>query len=195
MTSIVSKWHENCSLFRFLSSQSAKNYRFFSMKFYEPQKYKIFTFYWWWMRIFFFIFISLNFLLHFLEVETVVRWDTYHFTQSYCPLFSGIKEIIFKNPTDNYLKFSSSFSAIHSNVFHAAPLQEQNHIKQLKIKHLTINKLPRIMLCTCFCRWLQYFPAENTKFSSQENNCFLPREFYARYENTLHSLREWSAFQ
>ena len=68
------------------------------------------------------------------------------------PLFSGIKEIKFKNPTDNYLKFSSSFSAIHSNVFYAAPLQEQIHIKQLKIKHLTINKLPRILLCTCFCR-------------------------------------------
>ena len=24
----------------------------------------------------------------------------------------------------------------------------------------------------------------------QENTCFLPREFYAQYENTLHSLRE-----
>ena len=131
----------------------------------------------------------------FFEVKTVVRWDTYHFTKSYCPLFSGIKEIKFKNPTDNYLKSSSSFSAIHSNVFYAAPLQEQIHIKQLKIKHLTINKLPRILLCTCFCRWLQYFPAENTKFPGQENDCFQPREFYVPYENQLHSLREWSVFQ
>ena len=142
-----------------------------------------------------FIFISLIFLLHFFEVETVVRWDTYHFTQSYCPLFSGIKEIKFKNPTDNYLKSSSSFSAIYSNVFYAAPLQEQIHIKQLKIKHLTINKLPRILLCTCFCRWLQYIPAENTKFSSQENDCFQPREFYIPYKNQQHSLRKSSRFQ
>ena len=51
LTSVVSTWHENCSLFRFLSSQSAKNYRFFSTEFYEPQKYKIFTFWRGWVGV------------------------------------------------------------------------------------------------------------------------------------------------
>ena len=57
-----------------------------------------------------------------------------------------------------------------------------------------LTKSPWILPWFCFWRWLQYFPAENTKFSGRENNCFLPRKFYARYENQLHSLREWSAF-
>ena len=52
LTSIVSKWHENCSLFRFLSSQSAQNYLFCHVKFYEPQKYKIFTFWRGWVGVF-----------------------------------------------------------------------------------------------------------------------------------------------
>ena len=42
-------WHENCSLFRFLSSQSAQNYLFCPTEFYEPQKHKIFTFWWGWV--------------------------------------------------------------------------------------------------------------------------------------------------
>ena len=39
-TSIVSKWHENCSLFRFLSSQSAKKHLFCPTEFYEPPNTK-----------------------------------------------------------------------------------------------------------------------------------------------------------
>ena len=57
-----------------------------------------------------------------------------------------------------------------------------------------LAKSPWILPWFCFWRWLQYFPAENTKFSGRENTCFLPREFYAQYENQLHSLREWSVF-
>ena len=56
------------------------------------------------------------------------------------------------------------------------------------------TKSPWILPWFCFWRWLQYFPAENTKFSSQENNCFQPREFYSQYENQLHSLREYTSF-
>ena len=57
-----------------------------------------------------------------------------------------------------------------------------------------LAKSPWILPWFCFWRWLQYFPAENTKFSGQENTCFQPRKFYIPYENQQYSCRKSSAF-
>ena len=142
-TNIVSKWHENCSLFRFLSSQSAQNYLFCHVKFYEPQKYKIFISWWGWVGVFF---------------------PTFSF-QVANQSSSDAQSVLFRFPLLHLWVFAFAFMMIYS-YFYDEVVQYRLHPHGYSLEFV----------------------------SDVDCNTFLPRDFYSKCENQLHSLREWSVF-
>ena len=165
MTSIVSTWHENCSLFRFLSSQSAKNYRFFSMEFYEPQKYKIFTFWWGWVGVFC--------PKSFFQMRN----------QSSSNLYFCIFEILLLL----LWWFVPTFMVIY-------PCFYDEVVQYRLYPHGYCFEFVSDVDCNIFQPRIQNFQAEKIIVSSRENSMLNTRIHFILYENEVYSGKERSVF-
>ena len=165
MTNIVSKWHENCSLFRFLSSQSAKNYRFFSMEFYEPQKYKIFTFWREWMGV-----------LYCLSIFQMFNQPS-----------SDAQSVFFNFQLPHLWDFTPAFMMIYPRIYDEV-VQYRLNLHEYCLDFVSDvdcnTSLPRI----------QNFQARKIIVSCRENFMLNMRIHFIPYENEVYSGKEWSVF-
>ena len=165
MTSVVSNWHENCSLFRFLSSQSAKNYRFFSMKFYEPQKHKIFTFWWGWVGV-----LCSN------SSFQVVNQSS-----------SDAQSVLFRFQLPHLWDFTPVFMMIYSCFY--------DEVVEYRLNpHGYCLDFVSAVDCNTFLPRIQNFQARKILVSSRENFMLNMRIHFIPYENEVYSGKEWSVF-
>ena len=165
MTNIVSKWHENCSLFRFLSSQSAKNYRFFSMEFYEPQKYKIFTLWWGWVGVF---------------------CPTFSF-QVVTQCSSDAQSVLLKFQLPHLWVCTPTFMIIYSCFY--------DEVVQYRLNpHGYSFDFVSDVDCNTSLPRIQNFQARKILVSSRENFMLNTRIHFIPYENEVYSSKEWSVF-
>ena len=158
-------WHENCSFFRFLSSQSAKNYRFFSMEFYEPQKYKIFTFWREWMGV-----------LCCLSIFQMFNQPS-----------SDAQSVFFKFPLPHLWVFAPAFIVIYAYFYDEVDEYRLNH------HEYSLDFVSGVDWSTFLPR-IQNFQARKILVSSRENFMLDTRIHFIPYENEVYSSKEWSAF-
>ena len=164
-TSIVSKWHENCSLFRFLPPFSVQNHRFCPMEFYEPRKYKIFTFWWGWVEMF---------------------CPTFSFQAANQPS-SDVQSVFFKFQLPHLWDFTPAFMMIYSRIYDEVVLYRLN-------PHGYCLEFVSAVDCNTSLPRIQNFQARKIIVSSRENFMLDTRINYIPYENEVYSSKEWSVF-
>ena len=94
--------------------------------------------------------------------------------------FSSSQSVLFKSQISHLWNFNPSFMMIYS-YFHD------------KVVQYNLNPHGYCFEFFSDVDWSIFLPRK-WNFQARKMIVSLPREFYARYENQLHSLREWSAF-
>ena len=135
------------------------------MEFYEPQKYKIFTFWWGWMGMF---------------------RPTFSF-QVANQSSSDTQSVFFKFPLPHLWVFVPAFIVIYAYFY--------NEVVQYRLNpHGYCLDFVSDVDCNAFLPRIQNFQARKTLVSSRENFTFLTKTNYILAENQVHSGKEWSVF-
>ena len=135
------------------------------MKFYEPQKYKIFTFWWRWKG---------------------VLCPTFSFQVANLSS-SDAQSVFFKFQLPHLWVFTTAFMMIYSYFY--------NEVVKYRLNpHGYCFEFVSDVDCNIFLPRIQNFQARKILVSGRENFMFNTRINYIPYENEVYSRKEWSVF-